>query len=93
MALLIAASGVAAVTQGWVLPWNRRSVRRVCLYGWGQLVMAFGLCCQVLFGLVITGPGVRVWGAMSGIALLLVGIIVMMVSQLPGGYRQGRGMP
>ncbi|WP_406726803.1 hypothetical protein WJ438_22320 [Streptomyces sp. GD-15H] len=93
MALLIAASGLAAVTRGWVLPWNRRSVRRVRLYGWGQLVMAFGLCCQVLFGLVITGPGIREWGAPSGIALLLTGIIVMMVSQRPGANRQGSGMP
>ncbi|MEU1692766.1 hypothetical protein ABZ590_14985 [Streptomyces hirsutus] len=93
VALLIAASGVAAVTRGWVLPWNRRSVRRVRLYGWGQLVMASGLCCQVVFGLVISGPRVREWGAMSGIVLLLTGCIVMMVSQYTGRNRQGSGMP
>ncbi|MEU6522429.1 hypothetical protein ABZ892_06130 [Streptomyces sp. NPDC046924] len=92
VALLIAASGVAAVTRGWVLPWNRRRVRRVRLYGWGQLVMASGLCCQVVFGLVIRGPSVRAWGAMSGIALLMTGCIVMMVSQFGGG-RQGSGKP
>ncbi|WP_406261553.1 hypothetical protein [Streptomyces nigra] len=41
MALLIAASGLAAVTSGWVLPMNRRHVRTPRLYGWGQLVVAF----------------------------------------------------
>ncbi|MGX4694787.1 hypothetical protein [Streptomyces sp. JNUCC 63] len=93
LALLIAASGIAAVTRGWVLPWNRRSVRRVRLYGWGQLMLAFALCWQVVFGLVISGPDIREWGAASGIALLLTGIIVMIVSQHTGRNRQGTGTP
>ncbi|MFE7232004.1 hypothetical protein ACWCRF_17940 [Streptomyces sp. NPDC002405] len=90
VALLIAASGVAAVTRGWVLPWNRRSVGRVRLYGWGQLVVAFGLCWQVVFGLVISWPGVQEWEA--GIALMLIGFIVMAVGQYTGGNRQGSGV-
>ncbi|MEV0689618.1 hypothetical protein [Streptomyces sp. NPDC050388] len=92
VALLLTASGVAAITRGWVLPWNRRHVRRVRLYGWGQLVAAFGLCCQVVFGLVIGGIGVRQSGALTGSGLLLTGLIVMMVSQR-GSNRQGSGTP
>lgn len=93
VALLFAASGVAAITRGWVLPWNRRHIRRVRLYGWGQLVAAFGLCCQVVFGLVISGIGIRQFGTLTGSGLLLTGLIVMGVSQLPGAKRQGSGMP
>ncbi|CAM5437199.1 hypothetical protein [Streptomyces canarius] len=52
LALLIAASGVAAVTSGWVLPMNRRHVRAPRTYGWGQLAVAFALCWQLVFGLL-----------------------------------------
>ncbi|MFJ6563982.1 hypothetical protein ACIQMV_29785 [Streptomyces sp. NPDC091412] len=62
VASLYAAAGVAAVTRGWVPSWNRRRVRRARLHGWGQLVVAFGVCWQVVFGLVISGPGIREWG-------------------------------
>ncbi|MGW9136343.1 hypothetical protein [Streptomyces sp. NPDC055681] len=93
LALLIAASGVAAVTRGWVLPMNRRHVRRPRLYGWGQLVGAFALCWQVVFGLVISDSDTRQWGNLTGGAILLAGPIVMMVGQLTGGNRQGSGTP
>lgn len=92
VALLFAASGVAAITRGWVLPWNRRHVRRVRLYGWGQSVAASGLCCQVVFGLVSSGIGIRQWGTLTGGGLLLTGLLVMAVSQR-GGDRQGSGTP
>ena len=59
VAVLFAASGVAAITRGWVPYWNRRYVRRARLHGWGQLAVALGLCCQVVFGLVIREIGVR----------------------------------
>lgn len=91
LALLIAASGVAAVTRGWVLPTNRKAVHRPRLYGWGQLTVAFALCCQALFGLLISAPGTRQWGTLTGSALLLAGLIVMMVSQRKGGHRRGSG--
>ncbi|MET8217059.1 hypothetical protein ACFYRD_20490 [Streptomyces hirsutus] len=93
VALLFAALGVAAITRGWVLPWNRRHVRRVRLYGWGQLVAAVGLCCQVVFGLVISGIGIRQWGTMTGSVLLVTGLIVMVVGQRLGGKRQVSGTP
>ena len=93
LALLIAASGVAAVARGWVLPMNRRHVRGPHLYGWGQLVVAFALCWQVAFELVISDSDTRPWGTLSGSVILLVAIIVMTVAQLAGGNREGNGTP
>ncbi|MGW1762202.1 hypothetical protein [Streptomyces mirabilis] len=93
LALLIAASGLAAVTSGWVLPMNRRHVRAPRVYGWGQLVVAFALCWQLVFGLMISDSDVRPLGTLIGAAILLAGLIVMMVSQLAGGNRKGGGTP
>jgi hypothetical protein len=93
LALLVAASGVAAVTRGWVLPMNRPQVRRVRRYGWGQLILAFALCWQAVFRLVISDLGIRQWVTLFGSGLLLAGIIVMAVSQRAGGNRQGTGTP
>lgn len=62
VALLIAASGVAALTRGWVLASNRSPVRRPRLSGWGQLAVAFALCRQKLFLLALDGTGPRQWG-------------------------------
>ncbi|MEV0489010.1 hypothetical protein [Streptomyces atratus] len=93
VALLVAASGVAAVTRGWVLPTNRRPVRRPRLYGWGQLVAASALCWQMVFFWGISGIGIRQWGTLSGSALLLTGLILMMMSRRTGGDRQGSGAP
>lgn len=92
-ASLIAASGVAAVARGWVFPGNRRPVHRVRLYGWGQLVVAAALCCQLVFGLVVDDIGLRQWGTLTGGGLLLTGFLVMAVSQGPGGRRRDDGMP
>ncbi|WP_371619893.1 hypothetical protein [Streptomyces sp. NBC_00454] len=91
IALLIAVSGVAAVARGWVLPMNRRHVHSPRVYGWGQLVAALALCWQVLFGLVISDSGTRHWGTLTGGAILVVGLMVMMVGQLAGGGREGSG--
>ncbi|MEV0692236.1 hypothetical protein [Streptomyces sp. NPDC050388] len=93
-ALLVSASGVAAVTRGWVLPRYRPRVRRVRLFGWGQLVIGFAYCWLVVFGrLAIDNPGVRAWVTLSGIALLLAGVILVLASQRAGRKRQGGGMP
>ncbi|WP_324789329.1 hypothetical protein [Streptomyces sp. H51] len=90
-ALLIAASGVAAVTSGWVLPMNRRHVRAPRIYGWGQLTVAFALCWQMVFGLMISDSGARTSGTLIGAAILLAGLILMMAGQLTGGNRKGGG--
>lgn len=93
LALLIAASGVAAVARGWVLPMNRRHVRAPRIYGWGQLVVAFALCWQLVFGLMISDSGARPSGTLIGAAILVAGFIIMMVGQLAGGNRKGGGRP
>ncbi|MER7508639.1 hypothetical protein ACIP46_03775 [Streptomyces lavendulae] len=90
-ALLIAASGTAAVTRGWVLPMNRRHIRNPRLYGWGQLLTAFALCWQVFAGLGIDDPGTRLWGTLAGGALLVAGLVVMVAGQFSGRLRQPGG--
>ncbi|MFE5402925.1 hypothetical protein ACFQ9Z_16510 [Streptomyces sp. NPDC056580] len=91
LVLLIAASGLAAVTSGWVLPMNRRHVRAPRLYGWGQLVVAFALCWQLVFGLMISDSDARPLGTLIGAAVLLAGVVVMLVGQLTGGRAKGSG--
>ncbi|MFF4863672.1 hypothetical protein ACFY3J_18405 [Streptomyces sp. NPDC001231] len=94
IALLFAASGVAGIARGWVpprLPTNRRPVHRPRLYGWGQLVYAFGMFWYVVFWLVLTDPGIRPWGALFSGALGLTGITLMMMGQYRGRNRQGGG--
>ncbi|MGW7425628.1 hypothetical protein ACWGJB_37315 [Streptomyces sp. NPDC054813] len=88
VAALIAASGIAAVTRGWVLPMNRRRVRAPRIYGWGQLVLAFALCWQLVFGLVIDTPGVSQSGTLIGSVIFLAGLAVMIAGQVTG---RGRG--
>ncbi|MBQ0828754.1 hypothetical protein [Streptomyces tagetis] len=98
VALLIGVSGVAALTRGWLLPVNRRSVRRVRLHGWGQLVMALGLgwnaaCALTLDRLAAYDGLMREWGTFGGIALILGGLVLVMLSQLPRRERRGGGTP
>ncbi|MEI5034941.1 hypothetical protein RB201_26525 [Streptomyces sp. S1A(2023)] len=90
VALLIAASGIAALARGWVLPTNRKHVRRPQLYGWGQLVVAFALCCQVTFGLMTKDLDTRQWGTLIGSVFMVAGILVIAVSQYTAGRRQRR---
>ncbi|MEV8125373.1 hypothetical protein AB0P07_14925 [Streptomyces sp. NPDC085944] len=90
VALLIAASGIAALTRGWVLPTNRKHVRRPQPYGWGQLVVAVSLCCQVAFGLMTKDLGTRQWGTLVGSVFMVAGILVIAVGQRTAGRRQRR---
>lgn len=91
--LLIAASGVAAVTHAWTLPWNRRHVRSPRIHGWGQLVLALPLGWQLACGMLISDSGTRATGTLIGSGLLLAGLIVMMVGQLAGRDRTSDGTP
>ncbi|WP_433543816.1 hypothetical protein ACQPZG_00920 (plasmid) [Streptomyces sp. CA-294286] len=93
LALLVAASGTAAVTRGWVLPWNRRHVRRPQPYGWGQLLIALALCCQAVFGLMTPHLGTRQWGTSTGSVLMVTGILVIAASRRTVGHRQRDGAP
>ncbi|MGW3512330.1 hypothetical protein [Streptomyces sp. NPDC000994] len=92
LALFFAASGVAAVARGWVLPMYRGRVRRVRLFGWGQLMAAVAACGYTVFGVLEIGnPGVRSLGILSASGLLLAGGTVMRVSQRAGDDWQGSG--
>ena len=81
LALFIAATGVAAVRRGWVLPMHRGFVCRVRLYGWGLLLLAFGLCVQAVFEGLDEAPAIWHWGADAGVALALGGLCTMGLSQ------------
>ncbi|MFF3558670.1 hypothetical protein ACFYXS_01285 [Streptomyces sp. NPDC002574] len=82
---LYAASGVAAITRGWVFPWSRRHVGRLRLYGGGQLVLAFALCWQGLFGTVIGDPDARSTGSVIGSVTVVAALFV-----INRGYGDGR---
>ncbi|MFJ5901432.1 hypothetical protein ACIQFZ_40090 [Streptomyces sp. NPDC093064] len=51
---------------------------------------AFALCWQVVLRLVLSDSE---WGDNVGLALVLTGIILMVVSQSAGRNRQGSGTP
>ncbi|MEU5976506.1 hypothetical protein [Streptomyces sp. NPDC047315] len=82
LALLFAASGLAGVARGWVLPSNRRHVRNPRLYGWGQLAVAFALCWQAFFGLLVDDSDVRLWATLTGGLVLIAALAVMLMGQL-----------
>ncbi|MGA5606138.1 hypothetical protein ACPCUF_34860 [Streptomyces griseoincarnatus] len=90
LAVLIAASAIAALTRGWVLPTNRKHVIRPQFYGWGQLVIAIALCCQAAFGLMTNDLDTRQWGTLTGSVLMVTGILVIAVSRRATGHRQRR---
>ena len=90
LAGLFAASGVAAITRAWVLPWNRRHVRDFRVYGWGQLMVTFALACQAVCGLLIDDIDIRQVGTLSGSVLLVTGLFVMMAGQVRNRHREGR---
>lgn len=54
---------------------------------------AFALCWQVVFGLVINDSATRLWGSLTGGAMLVAGLIVMLAGQIGGGRPQGSGTP
>ncbi|MGX1673092.1 hypothetical protein [Streptomyces sp. NPDC055400] len=91
LALFYAATGVAAVTRGWMLPMNRRRVHAPRVYGWGQLMVAFALCWQAAFGL--SASDTLPSAPLIGSAILVAGLIVMMVGQRAGGKRKRGGTP
>ncbi|MFF8601093.1 hypothetical protein ACF065_18365 [Streptomyces sp. NPDC015232] len=92
-ALLVAASGVAAIARRRVLPVNRRPVHRPRLHGWGQVTVAAGLLAQALFGLPNGDIGTRQWGTLTGSALLLAGVVTIAISHRPGGDRRQQDTP
>ncbi|MFJ4851084.1 MULTISPECIES: hypothetical protein [unclassified Streptomyces] len=84
---VLATSGVAAMAWGWVLPWNRRYVRRPRLFGLGQLIAALALSWNWVVVPVIGGDGLRHWGSRTGSLILLVGLLVTWIGESVGGER------
>ncbi|MCF3183507.1 hypothetical protein IPZ70_26715 [Streptomyces polychromogenes] len=82
MALLLAASGAAVLSRGWMLPWQRPRVLRPRLLGWAQLAAAAGLGMQ-LVGLLAVGPSYRPVVAGPGAVVLLLGLALVVRSQRP----------
>lgn len=91
LALLIAASGVAAIIRGRVLPAPRKRIRRPRVYGWGQLVIATALCCQAVFGLMTDDLDARQGGTLTGSVLMVTGIVVIAVSRRAPGHLRRHG--
>ncbi|MFI1830824.1 hypothetical protein ACH41E_30950 [Streptomyces sp. NPDC020412] len=81
LAIFFAASGIAGIARGWVLPRNRRHVRNPRLYGWGQLALACALCWQSAFGLLVDDSDVRLFGTLTGALLLVAALMVMLLGQ------------
>ncbi|MEU9609740.1 hypothetical protein [Streptomyces sp. NPDC048057] len=82
LALLFAASGIAGITRGWVLPRSRRHVHNPRLYGWGQLALAFALCWQLTVGLLVDDADVRAWATPVGGLILVAALMVLVVGQV-----------
>ncbi|MFB7513541.1 hypothetical protein [Streptomyces sp. NPDC056144] len=82
LALLFAAGGVAALRTGWVLPWQRRHVHRVKLFGWAQLVIAAAFATKVATAL-FESPGADAGVGSASLVVLLAGFGLMVVAQRP----------
>ncbi|MGZ9934877.1 hypothetical protein ACXNSR_33950 [Streptomyces sp. NC-S4] len=88
VALLLAASGVAALSRGWLLPWQRRHIVRLRLFGWAQLLIAAALGSQVI-GLLAVDPVYRSVATMPGVVAVLLGLVLITRAQRPPRTRQG----
>ncbi|MFE5558280.1 hypothetical protein [Streptomyces sp. NPDC056544] len=88
VALLLAASGVAALSRDWLLPRQRRHIVRLRLFGWAQLLIAAALGSQVI-GLLAVDPVYRSVVTMPGVLVLLLGLVLITRAQRPPRARQG----
>ncbi|MFD5794151.1 hypothetical protein ACFWIO_11540 [Streptomyces diastatochromogenes] len=80
-AALLVASGVAAITTGWVMPIGRHRILRPRLWGYGCLVCAVG---SSLF--LFMGPLARAYGllALTGWFVFMAGLGLQWLAQRPG---------
>ncbi|AKL64345.1 hypothetical protein [Streptomyces sp. Mg1] len=87
-ALLLAGSGIATLSRGWLLPWQRRHIVRVRLFGWAQLLIAIALGTQ-LIGLLAVDSVYRTVFTMPGTVMLLFALVLITRAQRPRGTGQG----
>ncbi|MBP2580330.1 putative membrane protein AbrB (regulator of aidB expression) [Streptomyces sp. PvR006] len=83
---LLVAGGVAAIRNGWILPFQRHRVHRTRLFGWAQLVMAAAFAAQVAGQLLDEGEARFVPGLVALFALL-VGLVLAVLAQRPSPDR------
>ncbi|MFB6526460.1 MULTISPECIES: hypothetical protein [unclassified Streptomyces] len=83
---LLVAGGVAAIRNGWILPFQRRRVYRTRLFGWAQLVMAAAFAAQVAGQLLDEGEARLVPGLVALFALL-GGLVLAVLAQRPNPDR------
>ncbi|MFJ9643222.1 hypothetical protein ACWEPM_31420 [Streptomyces sp. NPDC004244] len=82
VALLLAASGTAALVRAWIPPWQRRYIVRPRLFGWAQLFVAAGLGIQ-LIGLLAVDAAYRPVITMPGVVVLLLALVLTTRAQRP----------
>ncbi|MFB6614544.1 hypothetical protein ACIGFK_30780 [Streptomyces sp. NPDC085524] len=81
-ALLLVAAGIATLTKGWLLPWQRKHVVRPQLFGWAQLLLAAALSVQLAGLLVVPGPYKSLF-SMPGTVMLLFALVMVTRAQRP----------
>ncbi|MFD0146479.1 MULTISPECIES: hypothetical protein [unclassified Streptomyces] len=81
--LLFAIGGVLALTRGWILPYQRRWIRRTAVFGWAQLVVAVAFLLHAAEALLVEDPGVGVAVSNTGFAALLCGLGLAVYAQWP----------
>ncbi|MFF3861446.1 hypothetical protein [Streptomyces sp. NPDC002209] len=82
VALLLAVSGVATLSRGWLLPWQRRHIVRPRLFGWAQLLIAAALGVE-LVGLLAVDSAYRSVVTMPGVVGLLIALVLSTRAQRP----------
>jgi hypothetical protein len=79
------AAGVAGVTAGWTLPWNRGRVLRPRLAGCGALLMAVGFGGWMFLGPLRAPRPAFPAPAWVGWFMFMAGLLVQWLSTRPGG--------
>lgn len=82
VALLLALSGVATLSRGWLFPWQRRHIVRPRLFGWAQLLIAATLGVE-LVGLLAVDSAYRSLVTMPGVVVLLFAMVLITRAQRP----------
>ncbi|WP_158692690.1 hypothetical protein [Streptomyces roseochromogenus] len=78
---LLAVSGIASITTGWVVPWLRTRVLRPRLWGYGSLLAAVGGAVFLYLGPLAERYGSLPWLGWLG---FMAGLGLQMLAQRPG---------
>jgi hypothetical protein len=78
---LMVGSGLAGITRGWVIPFGRHRILRPKLWGYGQLMGAFGFSLWMFLGVLPTRFDLL---ALSGWFIFMASLGVTALAQRPG---------